>query len=318
MAAPTQRPNFLLIWIGVLILVFGVGLRALVPEPVTRQVSELQPIPALAPVPTETEGQNPLDPNLPEVPAPAPVQDQSQLVEGEASLPDFMRSAPGEPADAAHAAILADAAEPGRADPELVPAEPSRLERLEPAPLGQGDRPRPSRRESLVADASRGSDRQSERAPVLRISYPGSTLRLPETPLAPEQEELEPVVTEVLVVQIAPETFRVLLVVEDPAPAPSSVARVARAERSRGEAAAEEPATETESQPASADREDRMAALRAWLESRAGRGELTPERLEWLREQMQRSGMDRDPRLRKLLIADLDRRELARLLKQRL
>lgn len=315
MAAPTQRPNFLLIWIGVLILVFGAGLRALVPEPVTRHVSELQPIPAPGPAPTETEGQNPLDPNLPEVPAPAPAQDQSQLVEGESSLPDFMRSAPGgESADAARSAILAGAAEPGR-DPEVLPAEPSRLERLEPAPLGQGERPRPSRRESLVADASRGSDRLSERAPVLRISYPGSTFRLPETPLAPEQEELEPVVTEALVVQIAPETFRVLLVVEDPAPTPSSVAR---AERSRSEAAAEEPATETESQPASADREERMAALRAWLESRAGRGELTAERLEWLREQMRRSGMDRDPRLRKLLIADLDRRELARLLKQRL
>lgn len=315
MAAPTQRPNFLLIWIGVLILVFGVGLRALVPEPVTRQVSELHPVPAPAAIPTDAAGQNPLDPNLPEVPAPAPVQDQSQLVEGEATLPDFMRPAPGESADAARSAVLAGAAEPGRADPEVLPAEPSRLERLEPAPLGQGDRPRPSRRESLVAEASRGSERQSERAPVLRISYPGSTFRLPETPLAPEQEELEPVVTEALVVQIAPETFRVLLVVEDPAPTPSSVAR---AERIRSEAAAEEPAAETESQPGSADREERMAALRAWLESRAGRGELTPERLEWLREQMRRSGMDRDPRLRKLLIADLDRRELARLLKQRL
>ena len=59
-----------------------------------------------------------------------------------------------------------------------------------------------------------------------------------------------------------------------------------------------------------------LANLRAWIQSEEGRAELSPELLQRIRAELARSWSSHDPDSRRVLILDLDRRELARLLAQ--
>jgi len=320
MAAPAQRPNFLLIWIGVLVLVMGAGLRALVPDPAPRHGSEASGAAPMPPVqPVILEQPVPVDPDALAVPAAAPHTDQSLLVDGDATLPDFVRPAPGEAAASGPAAQLAGSAAAEHAPAEAaLPQEPSRLERLQPVPLAQGSRPRPAHRDSIEADVRSRAEEALARAPVFTVSYPGSTFHGTEAADDTVSPQDEPVVTQALVVQLAPDTFRLLLVVEEPAPAPEIGRTIARdaVEESDEQAQEADSGSGAEDDPEATRRQQLVAGLRSWLESREGRGELTPARLAWLRNQLQSAEDERDPRLNRLLIADLDRRELARFLAQ--
>ena len=309
MQAPTQRPNFLLLWIGVLILVMTVGLRALVPASSLRRGHEvsgaIQPPPAV-PVPLPSRP-GLTDPALLEDPIVEPVAAEEALAEGQPPLPGLQKVGTGE--STTTAAESAGVAESGR-------EEPRSLERLEPSPLVQGVRPHPARAEVTPADRSSSHHDRVEEARVILVSFHGRST--PETasmatPQAPERPQLE---EQALVVQLAPDKFRAVLVVEtqpepvavEPLPTPVADSEV--------DPPADENPPPDETAKEAARARAILAGLREWLQSREGRAELSPEVLRFLSTTLRREWASQDHESRRLLILDLDRRELTRLLAQ--
>lgn len=308
MAVQTERPNYLLIWIGVLILIFTVALRGLVPTSLT--VAGPEAGGAVVPVIETPEPILPavLDPALLVVP-PALIEDTNVLVEGSHTEPGFMRVDREElgPQQTGGAwTAVASTASPVH----HLPAEPSRLERLEPASFERGIAPRPSR-----SEPARTSDRPSRTADAsvgtraVLVSFHGTGPAEPEL-----QGEPEPV-EQALILEIAPDTFRAIVVVEDVAVKGFTVPAE---EPTAAEAAPEEeeaPAPDRGSQKLAF-----LAELRQWLESHDGRAELGPESLRRLQQALEREGLFADSGLRdrrgvrRLLVLDLDRAELDRLL----